>query len=579
MNFLTPPLPHRRERAGDSGADPPDSARAQARRRVSVADVPAADPVPVGAPAQHPPLVPAAAARRGHPADRRGVRAPVLPAGRAGGRAGRAAHARSSCCSISRRAWATAITGSRRARRHRSDRDGLRGEDRATLVLFAQERRGERPRDRRSAAPGRRRSTPRRSRRARRATVRRSSWRRASSTVAAQDARKWCSSATSRRPAGPAPRKSGCRRARCSRRSRSPGQTTSNVSIPSVAFARASFSGQERITVTAGIVNRGDERGQRPDDDARSRRPPDRVEAGDDRRQQLDLGVVRAVHARRRLRPRHGARRHRPAAAGQRVSFRADAEPSGVGAGRGATGGERRAQRPEPLSLSKALSIGTTPAFQVEVTSAAAHDARQPGQARGRHPERHAVSAGGCRRRAEAVRRAGRRPARGARRAQHVAAERRRAAARHARGSVDRPDGRGGALGFLDYSHPVFEVFKAPRSGDFSSTRVFRYRALTATPASRVLARFDDGAVAATEQRVGLGRVIAWNTTFDDSWSDLPTQAGLSAARPSAHAVPRPLRRAGGVADRRTGARSDVRVASSSAAGAIASRSRRRARA
>ena len=91
-------------------------------------------------------------------------------------------------------------------------------------------------------------------------------------------------------------------------------------------------------------------------------------------------------------------------------------------------------------------------------------------------------------------------------------------------GTVDRPDGRGGALGFLDYSHRVFEVFKAPHGGGFSSARVLRYRALTATPDSRVLARFDDGAVAATEQKTGLGRVIAWNTSMDDSWSDLPTK-------------------------------------------------------
>src|SRR5262245_52706337 len=34
----------------------------------------------------------------------------------------------------------------------------------------------------------------------------------------------------------------------------SPNET--NLSVPSVAFARASFSGQERITVTAGVVNR-----------------------------------------------------------------------------------------------------------------------------------------------------------------------------------------------------------------------------------------------------------------------------------------------------------------------------------
>jgi hypothetical protein len=86
---------------------------------------------------------------------------------------------------------------------------------------------------------------------------------------------------------------------------------------------------------------------------------------------------------------------------------------------------------------------------------------------------------------------------------------------------VDRTSGRGGALGFLDYSHPVFEVFKAPRSGDFSAAHVFRYRALEAGPADRVLARFDDGAIAAAERRVGAGRVIVWTTTLDDSWTDM----------------------------------------------------------
>ena len=34
-----------------------------------------------------------------------------------------------------------------------------------------------------------------------------------------------------------------------------------------------------------------------------------------------------------------------------------------------------------------------------------------------------------------------------------------------------------------------------------------------------MLARFDDGAVAAAERRVGTGRVIAWSTTLDNSWN------------------------------------------------------------
>src|SRR5205085_8274819 len=34
---------------------------------------------------------------------------------------------------------------------------------------------------------------------------------------------------------------------------------TANLAVPSVSFARASFSGQERITVTAGLSNKGAE--------------------------------------------------------------------------------------------------------------------------------------------------------------------------------------------------------------------------------------------------------------------------------------------------------------------------------
>ncbi len=85
--------------------------------------------------------------------------------------------------------------------------------------------------------------------------------------------------------------------------------------------------------------------------------------------------------------------------------------------------------------------------------------------------------------------------------------------------TVDRTSGRGGTVGYIDHSHPVFEIFKAPRSGDFAAAPILRYRALETGPEDRVLARFDDGAVAAAERRVGTGRVIALSTTLDNSWN------------------------------------------------------------
>ena len=92
---------------------------------------------------------------------------------------------------------------------------------------------------------------------------------------------------------------------------------------------------------------------------------------------------------------------------------------------------------------------------------------------------------------------------------------------------IDRP-GRGATLGYRDYSHPVFEIFKAPRSGDWAAVRFQKYRFLDLekAPANRLLASFDDGGVALAERRVGTGRVIVMTTSIggsdNSSWNDLP---------------------------------------------------------
>ncbi len=86
--------------------------------------------------------------------------------------------------------------------------------------------------------------------------------------------------------------------------------------------------------------------------------------------------------------------------------------------------------------------------------------------------------------------------------------------------AVDCSGTSGGTLGSIDFSHPVFEIFSTPRSGDLTAARIFRYRTLTA--AGRVLARFDDGGVAVAERRVGSGSVLAWTSTLDSYWNDVP---------------------------------------------------------
>jgi hypothetical protein len=288
-----------------------------------------------------------------------------------------------------------------------------------------------------------------------------------------------------------------------------------NLSVPSVTFARASFSGQERITVTAGLSNKGD---------APAANVPVTLTI-DGHEIQTERTTV-APHASGSV----SFTQFTLTGSNVRGSIKAGSDampadnafhfvlaPSEPVSLVVVDSGEREGS----LFLSKALSIGTTPSFQVDVTTSArmtpaSFDKRAvvilnntsfPPAGGGNALKRYLEAGGGLLvvtgdrttwPQGEAQLLPGRLGA-----------------------TVDRMSGRSGSLGYLDYSHPVFEVFKAPRSGDFSAAHVFRYRTLQTEPSDRILARFDDGAIAAAERKVGAGRAIVWTSTLDDSWTDI----------------------------------------------------------
>ena len=85
---------------------------------------------------------------------------------------------------------------------------------------------------------------------------------------------------------------------------------------------------------------------------------------------------------------------------------------------------------------------------------------------------------------------------------------------------VDRTRGAARLSG-MDYGHAIFEPFRAPRSGDFSTARFYSYRALGAAKEASVLARFDTGEPALVERSAGRGRIIVYASTLDLNWNDL----------------------------------------------------------
>jgi Aerotolerance regulator N-terminal/von Willebrand factor type A domain len=291
---------------------------------------------------------------------------------------------------------------------------------------------------------------------------------------------------------------------------------TANLSVPSVSFARATFSGQERITVTAGLSNKGDQE---------LRDVPVTLTVDG---HEIETGRANvAPHASSSI----AFTQFTLASANVRGLVRAGSDPlpadnafyfvltPGEAISVVVVNGSDRSD--DSLFLSKALSVGTSPTFKVDVTSTSRaasgtfdkravvvlNDTIFPPAASGGVLKRYVERGGGL------LVIAGDRSSWPSSEAEWLPGK--------LGAPVDRTSGRSGSFGYLDYSHPVFEVFKAPRSGDFSAAHIFRYRAIQAGPNDRVIARYDDGAIGAVEKKVGAGRVIVWTSPLDDTFTDI----------------------------------------------------------
>ena len=288
-----------------------------------------------------------------------------------------------------------------------------------------------------------------------------------------------------------------------------------NVSVAGVLFKREYFSGRERIQVAARLTNRGaaavSDLGVTLEMEGREIEAlsADLPESGSTT---VDFAPVTLGAA-----PMNGAVRIESDALPADDVFHFVVSPGQVVTVLVAGGG--RASDEANLFLTRALGIGSEPAFDVQATTidsvtasdlagrqvVVLNDTRPPAGAAGRALAAFVEAGGGL---------------------LVVSGER-------SAWPQDGPDllpgvvgspvdrtGRGGSLGFVDYSHPVFEVFSAPRSGDVTTARFFRYRPLEPAPSAAVVARFDDGNPALIERRIGRGVVLQWASTIDTFWND-----------------------------------------------------------
>lgn len=300
---------------------------------------------------------------------------------------------------------------------------------------------------------------------------------------------------------------------------------TANVSVTPVSLQRSAFSGQERVTVTAGAANH-------------SAKAAPRIE--------LTLEIDgRALQSARLDLDSNGTGSvsftpFSPAPGGSRGTVRIASDRLPLDNTFHFVVAPRRpvrmviVERPQSprdasLYLSRALSLGEDPAFAVSTTSidgltqddlqrasvVVLNDVPVPPAAAGRLG---AFVAGG----GGLLLAAGERAAWPAPAGASAGADVLPAAIGQA---VDRSAGPSARLGALEYGHPVFEPFRAARSGDFSSARVHRYRAVAPVKDAQIVARFDDGAPALLERRVGAGRVLLWASSLDLQWTDLPLKS------------------------------------------------------
>ena len=79
-------------------------------------------------------------------------------------------------------------------------------------------------------------------------------------------------------------------------------------------------------------------------------------------------------------------------------------------------------------------------------------------------------------------------------------------------------------LSSVRWTHPLLAPLADPVLGDLATTRFRRFFRFGSKPAQgdAVLAWIDDAVPAVVERGVGAGKVILFNTTADDAWSDLP---------------------------------------------------------